>query len=97
MLSPVRAVLLVSADGLDATAQIRAQEQKHHRGPVPIIAVTADLSDDHLVRYREVGVDDVLGKPFKLEQLVKMLSKVARVLKFSPRFMAARSESHGGD
>jgi CheY-like chemotaxis protein/HPt (histidine-containing phosphotransfer) domain-containing protein len=59
-------------DGLEATRQIRASEEAHHR--VPIIAVTAGnvpgAREDCLL----AGMDDFIAKPFSLAKLRRRVS-----------------------
>lgn len=63
-------------DGLEATRQIRTIFRNKD---VPIIAVTANVSDEDLDRYSRAGVNDFIGKPFApnalLELILKWLSK----------------------
>jgi two-component system, sensor histidine kinase and response regulator len=63
-------------DGLAATLEIREQgivglNQLH----LPIIAITAHASSQDRQTCLDAGTDDVLSKPFTLEQLQKMLDK----------------------
>jgi CheY-like chemotaxis protein len=42
-------------------------------GRTPVVAVTADAHDGDEQRYRDLGFDDYLPKPFRLSQLLAML------------------------
>lgn len=54
-------------DGLEATRQIRADQQTHS---IPIIALTALAMPGDLERCLEAGANDYLAKPVKLKQLL---------------------------
>ncbi len=56
-------------DGFAATEAIRAVEKEQNRQPVPIIAVTADLSKDVQARCTKVGMNDHLSKPFSISDI----------------------------
>ncbi|MBL4907952.1 MAG: PAS-domain containing protein, partial [Sneathiella sp.] len=53
-------------DGIEATKIIRSRDDCKS---LPIIGVTADAFMEHHSLYREIGMDDVLTKPFTVEQL----------------------------
>ncbi len=63
-------------DGYEATRQIRAWEASGNSGVhTPIIALTANaIQGDHEACLAS-GMDDYLGKPFKLDQLRDMLQR----------------------
>jgi len=62
-------------DGFEATAYIRDTL----RLKTPIIALTADVSDVDIVKYREIGMNDYISKPVEDEQLFsKMVSLVKK-------------------
>ncbi len=64
-------------DGLEATLAIRKLESM--RGThVPIIALTANVLEEHRREAQQAGFDDYLAKPVKLEELR------ARILKWVP-------------
>jgi signal transduction histidine kinase/DNA-binding response OmpR family regulator len=60
-------------DGFDATAEIRRRETALRR--VPIIAMTAELSDEDKQRCRAVGMDDHLPKPVMAATLWRLIDK----------------------
>jgi CheY-like chemotaxis protein len=63
-------------DGLAAVAAIR--ELPDNRGQIPIIALTADLSEHEKRRFHAHGVNDILIKPIemvKLKELMRRLTK----------------------
>jgi len=61
-------------DGFAATEAIRAVEKEQNRQPVPIIAVTADLSKDVQDRCKKVGMNTYLSKPFSISDIEDILS-----------------------
>lgn len=73
-------------NGLDATRQLR---QSGYGGV--IVACTANHSDSDLVLYNEAGMNDTLGKPYKSDDLKKIISK------WKPSFGASLSESGSAD
>jgi signal transduction histidine kinase len=60
-------------DGLAATREIRTQERTLNLARVPIIALTATLTDTDRLACLAAGMDHVIGKPFSLEQLMQAL------------------------
>jgi two-component system sensor histidine kinase/response regulator len=63
-------------NGVDATIEIRQQEQKsgHH---VPIYAMTANAMKGDRERYLSIGMDGYLTKPIRPEELDQLLSEIA--------------------
>ncbi len=59
-------------DGFQATREIRNLPQYSH---LPIIAVTANVSEEDQQRCRDVGMSDYLSKPVKKTQIESMLIK----------------------
>jgi signal transduction histidine kinase/DNA-binding response OmpR family regulator len=60
-------------DGFEATAAIRQRDMRRQR--VPIIAMTAELSESDKHRCREVGMDDHLPKPVMTTVLWSLIDK----------------------
>ncbi|MEG3640296.1 CHASE4 domain-containing protein [Magnetococcus sp. PR-3] len=60
-------------DGLEATQRIRASETTH----TPIIGLTADVVNDMMIKAREIGMDHVLTKPVRVEDLHQALDTYA--------------------
>ena len=58
-------------DGVSATIEIR--NKLHSR--IPIIALTANASVSDEMKYKEVGMNDHLSKPFKSEDLFNKIKK----------------------
>lgn len=70
--------------GYDATGEIRELERSGQcftddRGPLPIIALTANAIKGDRERRIEAGMDDYLAKPFNPEALITLIQKYARV------------------
>jgi CheY-like chemotaxis protein len=57
-------------DGLEATRQIRAVENK-----LPIIAMTAHVFTSDIEECLAAGMNDHIGKPFDIEDVLKKLHK----------------------
>jgi signal transduction histidine kinase/CheY-like chemotaxis protein len=62
-------------DGFEATRQIRRLEQKLNLPPVPIIALTAHILDEHRQNGIAAGMDDFLGKPLDCKLLYETLDR----------------------
>jgi PAS domain S-box-containing protein len=61
-------------DGLTATRRIRALADRE-AARTPIIAMTANVLPEQVARCREAGMDDHLGKPIDLPQLLQALDR----------------------
>jgi len=55
--------------GVDATQQIRDGGEQGFNYQTPIIALTADVQSHVASKFKRAGADDILVKPFTLEQL----------------------------
>ncbi len=62
-------------DGVEATRRIREQENKtgHH---LPIVAMTANAIPGDREKYLAAGMDEYISKPFKEQELSRILSKL---------------------
>jgi CheY-like chemotaxis protein len=69
-------------NGLEAVAQIRQQERDGRlKGRVPVIGVTANVRQEQIQTAVSAGMDDVVGKPFRVaELLVRMKDLVEGVV-----------------
>lgn len=65
-------VQMPEMDGLEATRRIRADAML---AGTHIIAMTANVSTDDRKRYLSAGVDDFIGKPFKLNDFYGTLAR----------------------
>ncbi len=61
--------------GYDATIKIRETEAKSSGAHTPIVALTANVLTDAINKCTGAGMDDILIKPFKRDQLYKILIK----------------------
>ncbi|MGM0588727.1 MAG: response regulator [Bacteroidota bacterium] len=63
-------------DGFKTTQKIRSKLQPSIN-KIPIIGLTADLSDQQVIRCHEAGMKDVIGKPFQHDHLlVKLIANL---------------------
>jgi CheY-like chemotaxis protein/HPt (histidine-containing phosphotransfer) domain-containing protein len=62
-------------DGLAATAEIRALPDRA-KATIPILAISANVREDDIARYRQGGIDHVLSKPLRPDSLKAMLAKI---------------------
>lgn len=61
--------------GLAATRAIRVWEQENGRTPTPIIAVSANATDEHVQEAKEAGADDHVAKPIVREVLFEAIAR----------------------
>lgn len=66
-------------DGISATRKIREIEKASNEASVPIVALTANTQDAQLRHCLEAGMNSVLIKPVKLEELRKHLAAYLEV------------------
>jgi two-component system, sensor histidine kinase and response regulator len=64
-------------DGFEATARIRAREERTRRR-LPVIALTAHALKGDRKRCLEAGMDDYVSKPLNPEELFRTLDRVVR-------------------
>lgn len=62
-------------DGLGAAAAIRALPDPA-KASIPILAISANVREEDIARYRQGGIDHVLPKPLRPDALKSMLAKV---------------------
>jgi len=60
--------------GPEATKTIRAMSAP--KGAIPIIACTADALREHIAEYKEIGMNDVVTKPFKKGEILNVINQV---------------------
>jgi two-component system, sensor histidine kinase and response regulator len=70
-------VQMPELDGLEATRQIRQEEQTTGRH-VPIVAVTAHSMTGDRERCLQAGMDDYLSKPIQRQELLGVLARQTR-------------------
>jgi signal transduction histidine kinase/ActR/RegA family two-component response regulator len=60
-------------DGITATQRIRALD--HPARAIPIVAMTANVLPQQVTKFREAGMNDHIGKPFKREELLETIAR----------------------
>ena len=81
--------LMPHLDGHLATRQIRAQEALLGMARIPVIAMTASVTEIDVQRCRADGMDDLLGKPFDADALSAVLRRALAARPQRPRRVAA--------
>ena len=69
-------------DGVEATRLIRLLPS--NRSITPIIAVPADVIDEHCVNYLQAGINLVTAKPINWNNLLSMIAKLTTTLYLLP-------------
>jgi CheY-like chemotaxis protein len=67
-------VQMPEMDGYEATRRIRELDAPHAQA-VPIVAMTANVFREDVERCLEAGMNDHLGKPLDLAELIEKLRK----------------------
>jgi CheY-like chemotaxis protein/HPt (histidine-containing phosphotransfer) domain-containing protein len=67
-------VQMPGMDGMATTRLIRTMANGAQR--IPVVALTANVLSDQIEACRAAGMDDHLGKPIKVEELLSLLSRV---------------------
>lgn len=67
---------LPDMSGLEATEKIRAHKNAHKAG-VPVIALTAAITEQEVNRYQQSGIHHVLSKPVQRAALNRALSEIS--------------------
>ncbi len=62
-------------DGYEATRAIRVLEENDSNSPTPIIALTANATNDDRILCEQAGMDDVVIKPYKKTDLSTCLQR----------------------
>jgi CheY-like chemotaxis protein len=65
-------------DGIEATEKIRHREQTNSLPEMPIVALTANASDEVHKRCLAAGMNGFLAKPVKTEQIAVLLARYLR-------------------
>ncbi|KAF2128604.1 two component histidine kinase 1 [Dothidotthia symphoricarpi CBS 119687] len=63
-------------DGNAATQEIRQLQKEGKAGYSRILGVSANVRKEQTASMREAGMDDIISKPFKVEDLVKRIGKL---------------------
>ncbi|KAF2664426.1 aerobic respiration control sensor protein arcB [Microthyrium microscopicum] len=65
--------------GLDCVREIRKMEDAGELSEhVPVIAVTANVRDEQIAVAKDAGMDDVVGKPFQIKEIIAKFGVVLR-------------------
>jgi CheY-like chemotaxis protein len=63
--------------GIDSTREIRKYESEHpEKAPIPIIALTANTSEDDRQLYLNAGMNAMITKPFNIKTIVQDIKDV---------------------
>jgi len=62
-------------DGNAATRAIRELESQGKFGHISIFGVTANVRDEQKADMRKAGMDDVISKPYKIDEIVAMIMR----------------------
>jgi len=68
-------IQMPAMDGIEATLEIRRREKAGALAETPIVALTANSSDDDRARCLAAGMNDFLAKPVKTEQIGAVLAR----------------------
>ena len=68
-------------DGLETAARIRNGEAGKEKASIPIIALTAHNSSQIGEKCKSAGIDEVLSKPFKIEQFTPFIADLIELKK----------------
>lgn len=68
-------IQMPSMSGYEATQRFREIEHRLKRKPIPIVALTANVVSDSKEKCLESGMDDILIKPFRKDDLTRLLEK----------------------
>lgn len=63
-------------DGNAATIEIRALQKEGKAGYSPILGVTANVREAQTQSMVEAGMDEIISKPYKVEDLVAKIRQI---------------------
>ncbi len=72
-------------DGYKATKMIRGYEMSNNRVPVKVVAMTANAMIEDYELCMSIGFDDYLTKPFRKEDMIRILKKLGLINPLSER------------
>jgi predicted ATPase/signal transduction histidine kinase/DNA-binding response OmpR family regulator len=67
-------------NGLDATRQIREEEQTKVKQPAAIIGISGNSRDEHIKQAMSAGMNDYITKPFKKEEIFAVINNLEKSL-----------------
>jgi CheY-like chemotaxis protein len=68
-------IQMPNMDGLEAAREIRRRERLGSLAETPIVALTANSSEEDRRRSLDAGMNDFLSKPVKTEQIAAVLAR----------------------
>ena len=68
-------LMMPEMDGYDASIAIRNLEDSTKKS-IPIIALTADVTNSVITKCKEIGMDDYMSKPFDSQELKSKIEKL---------------------
>jgi two-component system OmpR family response regulator len=71
-------VMLPDVDGFEVVRRLRERRAEGHRGPVPVLFLTARDGQADKVTGLSLGADDYVTKPFDLEELIARIRAILR-------------------
>ncbi|MCC8246251.1 response regulator transcription factor [Saccharothrix luteola] len=71
-------VMLPDVDGFEVVRRLRERRAEGHRGPVPVLFLTARDRQSDKVTGLSLGADDYVTKPFDLEELIARIRAILR-------------------
>ncbi|MGI3170200.1 response regulator [Pseudooceanicola sp. C21-150M6] len=77
-------ISMPGVDGLEATRQIRQQEQKRGLGRTPVFAMTAHVVGTVSGDFAEAGMDGHLPKPTRKADLLKLIEGIGHPVAMAP-------------
>ncbi len=77
------------AGGVELSKFVRSFKDPE-KNQIPIIALTANVMEDDLKRYRQAGINDFVLKPFREQELIQKINPIA------VRHQSARSTASNG-
>ena len=75
--------IMPGMDGIEATKRIRKYEKDSNQKPCTIIGATALTSSNEHQACIEAGMDYVISKPYKNEEIIKVINKYVAVQKLN--------------
>ncbi|KOX20527.1 alkaline phosphatase [Saccharothrix sp. NRRL B-16348] len=71
-------VMLPDVDGFEVVRRLRERRAEGHRGPVPVLFLTARDRQADKITGLSLGADDYVTKPFDLEELIARIRAILR-------------------
>ncbi|KAF2834833.1 hypothetical protein M501DRAFT_999857 [Patellaria atrata CBS 101060] len=65
-------------DGNAATKGLREWERKEERNRIPVLGVTANVREEQKQDMMDSGMDDIIHKPYKIEEMVDKIGRLRK-------------------